>query len=163
MIGMAIAFTIDAIFALFVILIVVAHAMILNGVVVPQMVVQSKGILESWGNAFRMIRDNMGEFFGYLSIRVAITLAHMFIVFIIIFTITLFSFGYYTVTSSPDSFNLSAGIDPFSSFQWLQIPIQFLVTFSFDSHPNFERRVRALFPQGRSRRRAFRAYRRKAR
>lgn len=59
-------------FALILILLGILYAELLDGVVVPHMLVKKIGIFESWSIALRLFFENLLEFVGFLLIRLAV-------------------------------------------------------------------------------------------
>lgn len=119
--------TIDFLIVVTVVLLGIVYSFLMQGIVIPQMVVQSKGILESWRDAIRISMYNMGETLGFIVIRLLLTLMEFFLIFFFALLVSLFTVGIFalgSVTIVPDA-GILFGEQAFHPL--IQMPMQFLI------------------------------------
>lgn len=79
------------------------HTM-LSGLVIPQMLVEQKGILESWTNAISIVLENLMEFLGFLVIQIGVGMVVGIVVFVFYMVFSLFAFAVTAAVGGVDNF-----------------------------------------------------------
>ncbi len=120
--GLILVIAFNSFFFLFVCAILIIHTIMLNAIVIPQMVIKSKGIFEAWGNAFSQLFKKPAEYIGYAFIQFLILAAGFMLVMLLSISFGLFSVGLQGVKS---------GITPQAIISLIAAPhfsIQFFIT-----------------------------------
>ncbi|MDP8244557.1 MAG: hypothetical protein P9L94_10790 [Candidatus Hinthialibacter antarcticus] len=69
----------------------VIYSAMLAGLVVPQMLVEKKGIFAAWSTAIGLVLSNLMEFLGYIVIQVGLALVFGFVVFVFYMLFSMFA------------------------------------------------------------------------
>ncbi len=70
--GLIVSVTVGIVLFVIVIIGVIAYHILLHCMVLPQMIVEKKGIFSSWSRAIGLALEQLGEFIGFVLIRIAI-------------------------------------------------------------------------------------------
>ncbi|MGC9326040.1 MAG: DUF7544 domain-containing protein [Candidatus Hinthialibacter sp.] len=141
--GLVLALTLDILFGLFVFFLIIAHGVLLNGVVVPQMAVKAKGLFESWGKALRLIVDNPADLMGFALIRLAVSMAQFFILFALAMLLGVLSVGLSAVMNGSEAL-----IGGHLLAMQMQIPFQVVTAFLLLPFPVFQTSFALYFIAG---------------
>ncbi|MBN2327566.1 MAG: hypothetical protein JXR73_10470 [Candidatus Omnitrophica bacterium] len=141
--GLIFALTLDFLFGLFVLFLIIAHGVLLNGVVVPQMCIKSRGLFESWGKALRLIIDKPGDLIGFALIRLAVSMAMFLILFALAMLLGVFSVGFSTILNGPEAL-----IENNLFVTQMQLPFQIVTTFLLLPIPIFQTAFALAFVAG---------------
>jgi len=91
--GLILIIIFNSFFFLFVCAILIIHTIMLNSIIIPQMVIKSKGIFEAWGKAFSQLLKKPAEYIGYTLIQFLILSAGFLLVMLFTLSFRLFSVG----------------------------------------------------------------------
>ena len=83
---------------------IIIYFSMLAGLVVPQMLVEKKGIFEAWSKAISIVMGNLMEFVGYIVIQTGIGLVFGFIVFIFYMLFSMFALAIVASMGGMESF-----------------------------------------------------------
>lgn len=125
-IGIALMVLFMLLLGLIFVVIIVAYITLLDGMVLPQMLVEDKGIIESWGRALSLALENMFDFIGYAMIRFGLGLIVFFIMMVYIFFMSLFSFAIFGMSFDPESIQQATQSMNSSIFM---APFNFIIMF----------------------------------
>lgn len=126
-IGLIFSLTIDIVILLLALLVIFAYGILLDGVVIPQMAIKSKGILDSWKEALGWVSRFPQELLGFAFMRIAITLLFLLSFTFLSFFVSLFTLGFSSIGMEQVLMGTGGGLKEGFLSQILYLPVYFLM------------------------------------